>query len=213
MPATAQELEKHVLNMGQRPRQNERKCTLLWERKFAQLVDLLLPRMSHLIRSYGLADMREDAEQACAIGVLRALESYDPAKARFATHVTWLLRGELQSLRHRVRLDQRQSARSAGVRTVSIEALVRRTIDEPGTFEIVDERALANVERDASDCMTNKALSSLLDRLEAPDHERVIVSDRIFGDRFSYVNDRKTREQHRQIVRRTFRNCAKLLAA
>ncbi len=213
MHATSAEVERHVSEMGPRPIAGERRSAAIWEREFAQLLDLLSPRLAHLVHRYGLTDMREDAEQVCAIGVLRALESYDRGKARFTTHVTWQLRGELQSLRHRMRLDQRQSARSAGIRTVSIDALGAREDDGASPYEMVDEVALCRVEGRASDHMTRRLLISLLDRLDAPEHERAIVAERIFREDKHPSRNRKLREQHRQVARRTFRNCAKLLAA
>lgn len=213
MRGSASQLEEVVAVMSARPARPARIPDVRWERQFAGLLEMLRPRIAHLIRSYGLADMREDAEQVCAIAVLRALETYEPRKAQFATHVTWQMRGELQGLRHRMRLDQRQSARSAGVRTVSMEALTQRAADDATIFEIVDETALSRSERVVSDHMAGELLRALLDRLGAPGHERAIVTQRIFADDPPAAPDRKTREQHRQIMRRVFRNCAKLLAS
>lgn len=213
MQASAFELERQVQSLGPRPDPADRRCGVRWEAGFAQLLKALSPRIGRLIRRYGLSDIREDAEQVCAVAVLRALGSYDPGKARFTTHVTWQLRGELQSLRHRMRLDQRQSARSAGVRTVSLDAL--QLSDDAGrtTFEIVDERALDRAECLASDHMAATLLTSLLDRIGSPVEERALVTRQVFAAEGATAADRKTREQHRQIARRTFRNCAKLLAA
>ena len=87
------------------------------DRHVARLLRLLAPRIRYLTRSYGLSDAEEDARQACAIGLMRAVEMYYPAKASFTTLVTWQLRGELQGLRHRLRLDQRGSARAVGACT------------------------------------------------------------------------------------------------
>ncbi len=181
----------------------------LEDREFARLMDLIAPRIRHLIHTYRLTDMTEDAQQACAIAVLRALESYDPAQARFTTHVTWQLRGELQSLRHRVRLDQRRSAQSAGVTTVRLEML---RDGELQSQEIVDERALEHAEAEASATMALRLLDGLLDEISAPDHERLIVLDHVLerephGPALNY-----TSEQRRQITRRTYRNCAKVVA-
>ena len=183
------------------------------DRFFAQLVDCLKPRIGHLIQRYGLSDMRDDAEQACAIGVYRALESYDPARSRFTTHVTWQLRGELQSLRHRVRLDQRQSARSAGARTVSLEAITHDDGDKSEVMQIVDEHALALTERKSSDVLAMRYLGKLMERAGAPAQERPIVLEALFERDGGAMRYGKTREQRRQIVRRNFRNCAKVFAA
>lgn len=182
------------------------------DRAFASLLTMLGPRIRHLTRVYGLTDLAEDAAQACAIGVHRALQSYDPARARFTTHVTWQMRGELQGLRHRMRLDQRQSARSASVRTVSLDDLCGPAGDRTALFEIVDEQALEAVEAAASDTLAERAICGLMDRLGSPEHERQIVRDALADREPAHAAARFTSEQRRQIVRRTFRNCAKLVS-
>jgi hypothetical protein len=183
------------------------------ESDFVRLLALLRPRIARLVRQYGLSDMREDAEQAAAIGVHRALESFDCAQARFSTHVTWQIRGELQSLRHRMRLDQRRSAQSAGVSTVSLESLRLPGDAEARTLEIVDEQALQNCERLASDRMALGLLDRLLNRLDSPEDERGIVLDHILDRKATHcAGERRSSEQRRQIVRRTLRNCAKMAA-
>ena len=186
------------------------------ERDFAGLLALLSPRIVSLIRQYCLEDMRDDAEQVAAIGVHRALKTFDPERAAFTTHATWQIRGELQSLRHHMRLDQRRSARTAGIRTVSLEDLRARVEDrlEGSVFEIVDDAAVDRIERGASDSMTRQLAERLMTKLESPKHEREIFLAHVF-DSDSLVSGamRKTPEQRRQIVRRTVRNCATVLAA
>lgn len=168
---------------------------------------LLAPRIQHLTARYGLRDMEDDARQACAIAIHRAVQSYDRAKASFSTHVTWAMRGELQSLRHRVRLDQRDSAKAAGVHTVSLEGL--STGEGQAVYEIVDDASLARVEQAASDMTTRRALTRLMDRIDSPEHERGIVLEALFERESRQELPAKERERRRQIVRRTFRNCAK----
>ena len=190
------------------------------DRHFAALLTLMLPRINRLIVQYRMLDMADDAQQAAAIGVFRALQTYDPAKASFVTHATWQMRGELQSLRHRVRLDQRRSAVSAGISTVSLDGLnaAAGTSDEPFyAFEPPDEAALTQAEHAASNHMARSALDRMLDRLGAPDHERMIVQQYVLDNRERAVSDatrasRQSAEQRRQIVRRTLRNCAKVMA-
>ena len=210
MGELAGELEYLAQALLQMPLAEVRSRPLLYDRLFARLLECLNPRIVHLIQRYGLSDMREDAEQVCAIGVHRALGSYDPAKARFTTHVTWQLRGELQSLRHRVRLDQRQSAQSAQVRTVSLEALSAKYAERGEAFEIIDEDALERVERTCSNAWVRRSLLRLMDRIETPVQERVIVLESVFDREGDDARYGKTREQRRQIVRRNFRNCTKI---
>lgn len=186
------------------------KNSAIEDKEFSRLLDLLAPRIRHLIHAYRLNDMVEDAEQACAIAVLRALESYDPGQARFSTHVTWQLRGELQSLRHRVRLDQRRSARSAGITTVRLETL---TDGDRIPVQVVDDNALEQTEAGASKAMALDLLGALLDELHSPEHERIIILAQLFDEDPGPRASAYTSEQRRQITRRTYRNCAKVLAA
>lgn len=127
---------------------------------FGKIMRLLGSRIQYFTRQYGLDDMPDDAWQACAIGAHRAIEAYDRDQASFTTLVNWQLRGELQSLRHRVRLDQRDSAGAAGIRTVSMD------IDRPEApvFSIVDEGACDRVEAGASRSMALNSIDWLLDR-------------------------------------------------
>ncbi|XUU61336.1 hypothetical protein ACRAQ6_03420 [Erythrobacter sp. HA6-11] len=179
------------------------------DREFARLLDALSGRMLHLVRVYRLTDILEDARQACAIAVVRALDSYDPRQARFTTHVTWQLRGELQSLRHRVRLDQRRSARSAGITTVQLESLGD---DGAQPFEPVDDGALPRTEAGASQAMVLQVMDGLLDELHAPEQERWIIQDQLLDREPRPGVKSYTAEQRRQITRRTYRNCAKVIA-
>ncbi len=198
------------------------------DRHFAALLDLLAGRIHHFTRLYGLMDMQDDARQACAIGVHRAIAAYDPAKARFTTFVTWQLRGELQSLRHRVRLDQRESAKSAGARTVSIE---QKTSDGEGdAYTIVDETAQIRTEAGASRILATRCADALLDQWElamrerdsgkSGDHltqklqaEREIVRSFLLGASNRQVAGPLTNEQERQITRRVLRHCAAQVTA
>ncbi len=129
------------------------------DRHFVRLRRLIAPRIRHFTRVYGLLDMREDAEQACAIGLFRAIEAYDPARARFTTFVNWQLRGELQSLRFRLRADDRDSARKVGASTVSMEALCA---DGQGWL-IDDPEALERTEAMAAETLTRRACGTMLD--------------------------------------------------
>ncbi|MEM9501117.1 MAG: hypothetical protein AAF941_04660 [Pseudomonadota bacterium] len=206
---TRAHLNETIEKIAQRLSENDA-TTNAYERDFAGLLAMLIPRIAKLIRQYRLEDMREDAEQAAAIGVHRALLSFDREKARFATHVTWQIRGELQSLRHRMRLDQRTSAKNAGVMTVSLEAL-GNSGEERLVVEIADDAALPLAESGASDAMALSLMNSLLDRLESPAEERAILLEHLL-DRDSANATVRTRERRRQIVRRTYRNCIKMIA-
>jgi RNA polymerase sigma-32 factor len=132
------------------------------DRSFARIMALIAPRIRHFTRQYGLTDMREDAQQACAIAVHRAIEAFDPAKSRFTTFVSWQLRGELQGLRFRMRTDQRGSARRVQATTVSLDAL-HGEMGVSLAEMLVDEEAQERTESLASEAMTRSTCHALLD--------------------------------------------------
>ena len=101
----------------------------LADRSFARLAALAAPRIRYFTRSYGLADVAEDAAQVCAIALHRAAEHYDPARARFTTYVNWQFRAELQALRHRLNGDQRCAGRRHVTATLSLDALQEEGAD------------------------------------------------------------------------------------
>lgn len=132
------------------------------DRAFARLLRIAAPRIRHFIAQYGLTDMADDAEQVCAIALHRAVEAYDPAKSRFTTFVNWQLRGELQSLRFRVRTDQRSSAKRVAASTVSFEVL---TSDDGTPFEqlIEDEDAEDRTASGAMRWLAERAAEAVVD--------------------------------------------------
>ncbi len=199
------------------------------DRHFSRLMDILAGRIRHFTKVYGLNDMRDDAHQACALAVHRAIGAYDPHQARFTTFVTWQLRGELQGLRHRVRLDQRESARKIGARTVSISQT--NADGEAEALTIVDDSALPAVEYGASTAMARHCANRLLDdwqrqmlqrgsgagrgsqtpaRLAAQlANERAIVASHLLDIPHGPAGQGMTSEQMRQVARRVMRHMAK----
>ena len=129
------------------------------DRHFARTMQLIAPRVRHFTRAYGLVDHAEDAAQACAIGLHRAIALYDPARARFTTFVNWQLRAELQALRFRLRTDARGWAVRAGASTVSLEALGAEEED----WSVEDREALERTEALAAETMARRACGTLLD--------------------------------------------------
>lgn len=197
-------------------------------RHFGRLMELLGSRIYHFTRVYGLMDMPDDARQACAIGIHRAIAAYDPAKARFSTFVTWQLRGELQSLRYRVRLDQRDSAKSVGARTVPMGQQTDEGFDD--SYTIVDEAAVLRTEAGASRILASRCADGLLDEWEHAMRERdrgkstddlgaKLASERKIVRNFLFDNPRTeiesslTKEQKRQVTRRVLRHCAAQVAS
>lgn len=135
------------------------------DRAFAAILKLIAPRIRHFVRQYGLLAHAEDAEQACAIGVHRAIQAYDPAKAQFTTFVNWQIRGELQALRFRLMTDQRPSARRVAATTVSLHATISAGDGEESMLEamIVDEEALERTEAGASAHMAAATRAKLIE--------------------------------------------------
>ncbi len=136
------------------------------DRAFAAILKLIAPRIRHFIRQYGLVAHWEDAEQACAIAIHRAIEAYEPEKAQFTTFVNWQIRGELQSLRFRLMTDQRSSAKKVEATTVSIHSVSHGADGEEGSLEALmeDEDALGRVEAAASDYLAEAATGALIDK-------------------------------------------------
>ena len=194
------------------------------DRHFDALLRLIGPRVRHFTRAYGLLDHAEDARQACAIGLLRAIEVYDPARASFTTLLNWQLRGELQALRFRLREDRRESARRVRAKTLSLDALLA----EEGEGDWArDDASLDRAETAASDALAWRACDRLLARWREQRQgrepaERIATESRIaeawlIGDEDDRVAAARaaglTSEQGRQVARRAIRHLAGLVAS
>ncbi len=133
---------------------------------FARVMKLAAPRIRHFIGQYGLTDHQDDAQQVCAIALHRAVDAYNPAKAKFTTFVNWQLRGELQALRFRLRTDQRSSARKVGAATVSLDVLAG---EDGASFDdmLIDDAAEAATEAGASAVMADRVVDRLVDQFIA----------------------------------------------
>jgi len=126
------------------------------DRAFARLAAAASPRVRYFIRRYGLSSVADDAEQACAIALHRAAQSYDPRRAAFATHMNWQIRAELQALRHRLHGDQRRAPHRFAAATLSL--------DDPGICELlVDPGAEAAAEGRAADYLAGRLADCLAD--------------------------------------------------
>ena len=131
----------------------------LADRSFARLAALAAPRIRYFTRSYGLADVAEDAAQVCAIALHRAAERYDPARARFTTYVNWQFRAELQALRHRLHGDQRCAGRRHVTATLSLDALQEDGADD----WLIDPGAQTATERGAADSLAERLADRLVE--------------------------------------------------
>lgn len=154
--------------IANRPAEGERQTArqrIMADRAFATVLRIIAPRIRHFIKQYGLTAHWEDAEQVCAIGVHRAIEAYDPAKAMFTTFVNWQLRGELQGLRFRLMDDQRPSAKKVEATTISLHAMERGADGEDMPLEsmIEDEYAEERTEAAAADHLAEQTCAALMD--------------------------------------------------
>jgi len=186
----------------------------LADRAFVRLAALAAPRIRYFTRTYGLADVADDAAQVCAIALHRAAERYDPMRARFTTYINWQLRAELQALRHRLHGDQRCAGRRDVTAMLSLDAL-----EDKGAAEwLVDPAAEPATEQGAADGLAGLVAERLVaewvvrrraglsrasragsDRIEA----RVVAEQALVRDQL-IVSDavERLRESDRHIVRR-----------
>lgn len=173
MSAISDALEREVAAVRALPAEATPRDRQRRDAHFQRIMRLIAPRVRHFTRAYGLIDMVDDAWQACAIGVHRAICEYDPERAKFTTFVNWQLRCELQALRHRVRLDSRDSARKIGARTVSLDALMQPDA-ESAPLEIEDEVAAMRVEEATAARLAQETFDTLLARYEDDMRERAL---------------------------------------
>ena len=161
---------------GSEPTRRQRANT---DRAFQRIMQLIAPRIRHFTRQYGLTAYAEDAEQACAIGVHRAITDYDPEKARFTTFVNWQLRGELQALRYRLMTDQRSFAKKVSARTVSLDQIAEAMSEDGQGHELMieDEYALDATEASAANHMATRTADTLVDLYVA--HLRKLGQDQL----------------------------------
>lgn len=82
---------------------------------------LVARRIRILVIRHGLADMGEDAEQACLMALVDAARRWDPARSGFSTWLGWHLRGVLAGLRRQWVGDHRTAAGRQRAATLSLD--------------------------------------------------------------------------------------------
>ena len=180
----------------------------LADRSFARLAALAAPRIRYFTRSYGLADVADDAAQVCAIALHRAAERYDPARARFTTYVNWQFRAELQALRHRLHGDQRCAGRRHVTATLSLDALQAEGAED----WLADPAAEGETEQGAADnlaaLLADRLVESWADRrrarLSGSRGDARLAAEKALVRRHLTVSDAAARlcESDRHVVRR-----------
>ena len=191
----------------------------LADRSFARLAALAAPRIRYFTRSYGLADVAEDAAQVCAIALHRAAERYDPARARFTTYVNWQFRAELQALRHRLHGDQRCAGRRHVTATLSLDALQAEGAED----WLADPAAEIETEQGAADNLAALLADRLVEdwaarrraRLSAPrggerEFDARLATEKALVRYHLTVSDAaaRLRESDRHVVRRALADIA-----
>jgi hypothetical protein len=185
----------------------------LADRSFARLAALAAPRIRYFTRSYGLADVAEDAAQVCAIALHRAAERYDPARARFTTYVNWQFRAELQALRHRLHGDQRCAGRRHVTATLSLDALQEEGADawltDPAAENATEQGAADNLAALLADRLVEEWASRRRARLGASRGDESRLATRLAAEKklvrhHLMVSDaaERLRESDRHVVRR-----------
>ncbi|MBU1824925.1 MAG: RNA polymerase subunit sigma-70 [Alphaproteobacteria bacterium] len=201
------------------------RARVLADRAFARLAALAAPRIRYFTRSYGLADVADDAAQVCAIALHRAAERYDPARARFTTYVNWQLRAELQALRLRLHGDQRSAGRRHVTATLSLDALQADGADDWLVDPIAEAATEAAAGDSLADLVADRLVSewaarrrTMLTRASRADNDRIearlaaegeLIRDQL---RVNEAADR-LRESDRHIVRRALTDIGRHAAA
>ncbi|APZ99990.1 RNA polymerase subunit sigma-70 [Sphingopyxis sp. QXT-31] len=179
------------------------------DRAFARLAACAAPRIRYFIRRYGLSSAYEDGEQACAIALHRAAQSYDPRRAAFTTHMNWQIRAELQALRHRLHGDQRRAPHRLAAETLSL--------GDPAILDrLVDPDAELAVEGRASDYLAGRLADRLADDwAQRRDGEwqrgkaKLAAQHSLVRRHLTAVDPAgRLSESHRHIVRRAFADIA-----
>lgn len=184
------------------------------DRAFARLAACAAPRIRYFIRRYGLASAFEDGEQACAIALHRAAQSYDPRRAAFTTHMSWQIRAELQALRHRLHGDQRRAPHRLAAETLPL--------DDPAILDrLADPEAEGAAEERAADYLAGRLADRLADdwarRREGEwqrGKARFAAEQTLVRRHLTAVEPAgRLSESHRHIVRRAFADIARYAQA
>lgn len=81
---------------GDNPKEWSRKKKLLFDRLVVANLPFVKVQVAKLHRRSSVPSEIEDLEQAGALGVMRALETYNPAKGAFTTYAAWWIKYEVQ---------------------------------------------------------------------------------------------------------------------
>jgi len=81
---------------------------------------LLKKRSGKIIRQKYMTDMDEDCGQACQMGILVAVRTFDPSLGSFSTHVHNKLRAAVGDLKHKMKPESRNIQTIAPVQHVSL---------------------------------------------------------------------------------------------
>lgn len=119
---------------------------------------LLAKRIRMLVVRHGLADIGEDAEQACLMALVDAARRWDPERSCFSTWLGWHLRGVLAGLRRQWIGDPRTAAGRQRAATLSLDGDMGSQL--PSDW-LADPAAEADVARGAADWLAVRCADRL----------------------------------------------------
>lgn len=119
---------------------------------------LTAARIRLLVVRHGLAELSEDAEQACLIALVDAVHSWEPGRSSFSTLLGWRLRGVLAGLRRQWRGDNRTGAGRLRAATLSLDS---DTGSQLPSDWLADPAAEADVVRGAADWLALRYASRI----------------------------------------------------
>lgn len=152
-------------------------------------------------QSTGVVSEIEDVKQAARLGFLRALENYDPSKAKLSTHVFFLIRHEVQwHCYHATRLYRtRKASMPAAMRR--IEDKIAATCNRPPTAEELGctEEELVDWRKHEKAAFVSLDATSPLGNLRA--HEPDFILHEVVGVDVPTVEDAVVEAEERQEIR------------
>lgn len=119
---------------------------------------LVARRIQWLVVRHGLAEMGDDAEQACLMALVDAARRWDPDRSSFATWLGWHLRGVLAGLRRQWLGDHRTAAGRQRAATQSLDGDMAAQL--PSDW-LMDPTAEMDVTRAAADWLAVRCANRL----------------------------------------------------
>lgn len=101
---------------------------------------MLAKRSSKIIRQKYMTDMYDDCSQACQMGILSAVRTFDPSKGSFSTHVHNQLRAAVGDLKHKMKPETRNVQTIAPVQHVSLSTPVGSDESDRTVADLIEDK-------------------------------------------------------------------------